>query len=85
MVLVTVGILIIIMSLLTDYKYGLYKVIPMEIHLITDALIGVFLIMSPWLFDFAYVALGPHLLFGILGIGAALFTRVNPSIIISIK
>lgn len=79
MVLVTVGVLIIIMSLLTKYEYGFYKAIPMEVHLLTDAVIGVFLIMSPWLFDFAYVALGPHLLFGILGIGAALFTRLNPS------
>jgi hypothetical protein len=85
MVLVTAGILIIIMSLVTDFEYGFFKVIPLEVHLVTDAIIGMILIMSPWLFDFAYVALGPHLLFGILLIIAALFTRYNPSIIIIVK
>ncbi|MGF1583831.1 MAG: hypothetical protein ACFCUM_00820 [Bacteroidales bacterium] len=85
MVLVTAGILIIVMSLLTDYEYGFFKVIPMEIHLVTDALLGMFLMMSPWLFDFSYVSLGPHLLFGFLLIVAALFTKVKQSIIIIIK
>jgi hypothetical protein len=79
MVLVSVGILIIAMALLTNYEYGLYKKLPMEVHLVIDAMMGLFLIMSPWLFDFAYVAIGPHLLFGILGIGAALFSKVRPA------
>jgi hypothetical protein len=85
MVLVIAGIFIIVMSLLTDYEYGFYKVIPMEIHLVTDAIIGMILLMSPWLFEFAHVALGPHLLFGFLLIIAALFTKVNRSIFIVIK
>jgi hypothetical protein len=85
MVLVTAGILIIVMSFLTDYEYGFFKVIPMEIHLVTDALLGMFLMMSPWLFDFSYVSLGPHLLFGFLLIIAALFTKFNPTIIVIVK
>jgi hypothetical protein len=85
MVLVTAGILIIVMSLLTDYEYGFFKLVPFEVHLLTDAVIGIFLIMSPWLLDFAYVSLGPHLLFGFLLIIAALFTKFNPSIIVTVK
>ena len=79
MVLVWAGILIIGMALLTKYEYGLLKKVPMEIHLVVDAIIGFFLLMSPWLFAFAHVALGPHLLFGFLGIGAALFSKVEPA------
>ncbi len=79
MVLVWAGILIIGMSLLTNYEYGLFKKVPMEIHLVVDAVIGFFLLMSPWLFEFAHVALGPHLLFGIFGVGAALFSKVEPA------
>jgi hypothetical protein len=71
------GIVIIAMSLLTSFEYGVIKIIPMYIRLGLDALIGIFLIMSPWWFDFAYVILWPQLLFGILGIGAALFTRAD--------
>jgi hypothetical protein len=71
------GIIIIAMSVLTNFEFGVLKIIPMYIHLIMAALIGFFLIMSPWLFDFAYVILWPHLLFGFLGIVAALFTKLN--------
>jgi hypothetical protein len=79
MVLVSTGILIAGMSLLTYHEYGIYKIVPMEIHLVIDAFIGLFLLMSPWLFGFAHVVLGPHILFGILGIGAALFSKVKPA------
>ena len=77
MVLVLVGILIIGMALVTNYEFGIIKKIPMAIHLVIDAITGIFLIMSPWLFEFAHVALGPHLLFGMLGIGAGLFSKTD--------
>ena len=71
------GIVIIAMSLLTNFEYGVLKIIPMYIHLGMAVLIGIFLIISPWWFDFAYVVIGPYLLFGILGIGAGLFTKLG--------
>ncbi len=40
-------------SMLTDYEFGLVKVLPMPVHLAMDAASGVFLASSPWLFGFA--------------------------------
>ncbi len=40
-------------SLLTDYEFGLVRVLPMRAHLAMDAASGVFLAASPWLFGFA--------------------------------
>ena len=40
-------------SLLTDYEFGLLRVIPMPIRLAMDAASGVLLAASPWLFGFA--------------------------------
>jgi hypothetical protein len=41
-------------SLLTDYEFGLVRVIPMPIHLAMDAASGVLLAASPWLFGKTY-------------------------------
>jgi len=40
-------------SVLTDYEFGLVRVIPMPVHLAMDAASGVLLAASPWLFGFA--------------------------------
>jgi hypothetical protein len=78
-VLVSVGILIAGMSLLTNHEFGIYKIVPMEIHLLVDAFLGLFLMMSPWLIGFAHVEIGPHILIGILVIVAAVFSKVKPA------
>jgi hypothetical protein len=39
--------------LLTDYEFGLLRVIPMPAHLAMDATSGVLVAASPWLFGFA--------------------------------
>lgn len=40
-------------SLVTDYEFGLLKVLPMPTHLVFDAAKGALLASSPWLFCFA--------------------------------
>src|SRR5918999_2834233 len=40
-------------SLLTDYEFGLVRIIPMPAHLAMDATSGVLVAASPWLFGFA--------------------------------
>ncbi len=77
MVLVSAGILIAGMSLLTNHEFGIYKIVPMEIHLLVDAFMGLFLMMSPWLIGFAHVEIGPHILIGILVIVVAVFSKVT--------
>ena len=49
------GVATIVYSLLTRYELGLLKVLPFRVHLGIDALAGVLLAASPWLFGFADV------------------------------
>src|SRR5690606_38792470 len=51
---VIAGLMItVLISLFTRYEGGLVGVQPMRIHLLTDVVLGVFLIFSPWIFGFA--------------------------------
>ena len=65
-------------SFFTDYELGLIHAIPMRTHLALDAGSGVFLAASPWLFGFAGLVYLPHLILGLVEIGAALTTRTTP-------
>ena len=65
-------------SLFTDYELGLVRRIPMRTHLGLDAASGAVLAASPWLFGFAELVYLPHLILGLLEIGAALTTRTTP-------
>jgi hypothetical protein len=65
-------------ALLTDYELGVMRVIPMPVHLGIDVASGALLALSPWLFGFADRVFWPHLIVGILEIGAGLTTRTAP-------
>jgi hypothetical protein len=65
-------------ALLTDYELGVMRVIPMPVHLGIDIASGVLLALSPWLFGFADRVFWPHLVVGIMEIGAGLTTRTVP-------
>lgn len=75
---VALGVGALLYSLLTNYELGLAKVIPMTGHLTLDLLSGALLAVSPWLFGFSEVAWVPHLVLGLLEVGAALTTRTTP-------
>lgn len=66
-------------SAITDYELGLDRKIPMETHLSTDVASGILMAASPWLFGFAKRTYLPHVLFGLLEIGAGLLTEKVPS------
>lgn len=68
----------IIYSLLTDYELGASKKISMPTHLWLDVASGAFLAVSPWLFDFDEYVYLPHLILGLLEIGAGLMTKKVP-------
>jgi hypothetical protein len=74
-VAIIVGIVILGMSLLTDYEGGVKKIIPMSGHLTMDVIAGILLAASPWLFNFSEYVYLPHLIIGIMEIGAGLFTE----------
>ena len=68
----------IVYALLTDYELGVVRLLPMPAHLLPDALSGVLLAASPWLFGFADRVWEPHLLAGLFEIAAAATTRTTP-------
>jgi hypothetical protein len=75
---IIIGVLIIGKSLMTDYELGVVKAIPMGVHLTLDIATGVILAVSPWVFGFADEIWWPHVVFGVLEIGAALMTHTTP-------
>lgn len=68
---------VIVYSLMTAYELGAAKVISMSTHLTIDFISGVFLAASPWIFNFDEIVYLPHLIVGILEIGAALMTKTQ--------
>lgn len=65
-------------AMMTDYELGVMRVIPMPVHLGIDIASGVLLAASPWLFGFADRVFWPHLVVGVMEIGAGLMTRTVP-------
>lgn len=49
---VATGIAAFILTLLTDHKLGVYKIIPYNVHLIVDAIVGVIFVVAPFVFAF---------------------------------
>ena len=70
-----IGALILLMSFVTDYEGGGKKMLSMQTHLTMDVIAGLFLAASPWMFNFDEQIYWPHLLVGILEMGAGLFTE----------
>lgn len=49
---VVTGVAAFILTVLTDHKLGLVRVIPYKFHLIVDALVGVVFVLAPFIFSF---------------------------------
>jgi hypothetical protein len=78
---VVAGLAMIGMSLMTDYEGGVVHMIAMRMHLVTDAALGVFLAVSPWLFGFADEGANawvPFVAIGVLELGTAAMTDPEP-------
>ncbi len=76
---VILGIATLVYSLFTNYEFGLFKLLPFRAHLVIDVLSGILLAASPWLFRFADRVWIPHLVFGLLELGAVLMTSTGES------
>ncbi len=66
-------------SLLTDYELSITKGISLKAHLTMDVISGLFLAFSPWLFQFSELVYLPHLIIGIMEVGAGLMTHTYPA------
>jgi hypothetical protein len=81
LVLMTVGGIIVFYSLMTNYEFGLIRLIPLKVHLWLDVIFGLFLIATPWLFPtFTYYMYWPVLM-GILSILIVVFTKPLPFVV----
>ncbi|HEX9980379.1 MAG TPA: SPW repeat protein [Flavobacterium sp.] len=78
-----IGVMTIVMSLMTAYELSITNIIPMATHLMMDLLAGIVLAASPWIFGFADEIYLPHLILGILEIGASLMTKTKSHITLS--
>lgn len=76
---VILGAGVILYSIFTNYELGLVKSLSMGTHLGLDIAGGLLLAVSPWLFGFADFVWVPHVVFGILEVGAGLMTQTEPA------
>ena len=76
---VILGASMIVLALMTDYELVAVRKISMRTHLMIDLLSGLLLAASPWIFSFADYVWEPHLILGLIEVGAALMTKREPS------
>jgi hypothetical protein len=56
--------IILFYNLLTDYEGGVVRLLPINVHLLLDMMLGSLLAASPWIFGFNGIASLPQLLIG---------------------
>lgn len=76
---IILGVGSLLYSLMTNYELGVSKTLSMKTHLTLDTVAGIFLALSPFIFSFSDDVYAPHLILGILEVGAALMTKTAPS------
>ena len=47
-----VGIAALVLTLLTDHQFGVYRIIPYKGHLIVDGLVGALFVLAPFILSF---------------------------------
>lgn len=76
---ITSGIALAVYSLLTKYYYSAAKIIPLGLHMVLDALIGVACILAPYVLGYrALLSSGQFAVHAVLGLGVlglVAFTR----------
>jgi hypothetical protein len=76
---VAAGILVLAMSVLTNYEGGVIRTVKMKTHLTIDIIMGILLALSPWLLKFSEFIYWPHLLMGTIAFFAGIVTRTYSS------
>jgi len=73
-----IGSMQLVMAIFSNHPLGLFKVFPMQLHLVIDMIAGVLLIAAPWFYGFYHFVFLPHLLLGMVSLFAGLFTKHSP-------
>lgn len=77
-VAVIIGVALVAYTLMTDHELGRAKVLEMTTHLWVDALAGIVLASSPWVFSFDRRVWAPHLVLGLLLLALAIVSHTIP-------
>jgi hypothetical protein len=75
---VGVGVAIVAYSAATHYEMGVLRRLSIPLHLWLDALMGVLLAISPWVLGYDDRVWLPHVVVGVLLVGAAAITDTVP-------
>jgi hypothetical protein len=75
--LVIIGFLVLLYSALTDYEMGLVRFLRIRFHLLLDAVFGLAMLLTPWLFDFPADARWPNYVLGVLALILVAVTDVR--------
>ena len=75
---VVLGVSVLLYSLFTDYEMGAVKKLQMPAHLMLDALGGLLLAASPWIFGFDERVWMPHVVIGLVEVVTAAITNTVP-------
>jgi hypothetical protein len=80
-VTIALGAIMLAAGSLTDWRLSLMRLIPLRIHFMTDLLIGVLLIISPFIFGFSQNSAATRfaIIFGALEVVTALSTSWDPA------
>lgn len=77
---IVLGAALIVYSLLTQYEWGIFKLLSVPYHLALNAAVGALLVLSPFLFGFVNEAPNawmPHVVVGIVMIIVVLFSQTT--------
>src|SRR5579884_1173978 len=78
------GIIFVVQALFTNYELGIFRIIPLRLHLFVDYLLSIILAASPWIFGF-YVRSDnvwvPHLVIGCVYFVITSMTRTTSRVI----
>lgn len=69
------GGMIVLMNLFTNHELGIVRVIPVSLHLNIEVIMGIFLIISVFLFNMEYSAYILLVLSGFIVLGSSLYTK----------
>jgi hypothetical protein len=80
-VCIAVGVVILIVGSLTDWRLSLARLIPLRVHFMSDIVLGAVLILSPFVFGFSDEGGATRftIIAGVLELGATLATRWDPA------
>lgn len=76
---VFLGSMQLIMTIFSNYELGMIKVLPMPLHSFLNGFVGFWLLVSPFLYGFAFVVFWPQVILGLLLFVMAIFAKPSPA------